>query len=166
MNQRPTWIEAAIRIFCVLLLMVVLGCKKSEKESLLPAEITGVTPTTDTGMETGTTIKRSEKASNEITEPKNDVAKEKIPAEAEKKSENPKTEIDSESGGILGVKETVSVRSILDGMVTAYKNARTYRDSGEICVSWTQNGQEYKRQTVYRTSFQRPNRLWYEVKKT
>ncbi len=89
-----------------------------------------------------------------------------VPVAPERKTENNQPALDTDSGGILGVKETVSVRSILDGMVAAYKNAQTYRDCGEISVSWTQNGQVHTRRTVYRTSFQRPNRLLLEVNKT
>ncbi|MBP3694098.1 MAG: TlpA family protein disulfide reductase [Thermoguttaceae bacterium] len=71
-----------------------------------------------------------------------------------------------EGNGLLGVKGGVSVRSILEQMVQAYREARTYRDQGEIRISWTQNGNPHERRVMYRTSFQRPNRLFLEVDQT
>lgn len=69
-------------------------------------------------------------------------------------------------GTFLGLEEMVSVQSILDKMTSAYQNARTYRDLGEIILRWKQNGQTRERRTVYRTNFQRPNGLLLEVGQT
>lgn len=71
-----------------------------------------------------------------------------------------------EGNGLLGVKGAVSVRSILEQMMSVYRNAQTYRDQGEIRVSWTQNGNPHERRVVYRTNFQRPNHLFLEVNQT
>lgn len=66
----------------------------------------------------------------------------------------------------LGLEETVSVQSILDQMISAYQNARTYRDLGELVLQWKQNGKSYERRTVYRTNYKRPNALLLEVGQT
>lgn len=66
-------------------------------------------------------------------------------------------------GKFLGLDEMVSVQSILDRMISAYQNARTYRDLGELVLHWKQNGKLHERRTAYRTNFQRPNGLLLEV---
>ena len=40
-----------------------------------------------------------------------------------------------EGNGLLGKKETVSVRYILERMVSVYHSAKNYRDNGEILIS-------------------------------
>lgn len=77
------------------------------------------------------------------------------------------TASDGGTGGfLLDSKEAISVRGILNRMVSAYRNAQTYRDEGEIRISWNQNGNFHERSSSYRTNFQRPNRLFMDVNGT
>ncbi len=69
----------------------------------------------------------------------------------------------STGGFLLDSKEPISVRGILNRMVSAYRKAQTYRDEGEIRISWEQNGNFHERSIPYRTNFQRPNRLFVDV---
>ena len=75
-------------------------------------------------------------------------------------------EVEESAGFLLESKEQVSVRGILNRMVSAYRKAQTYRDEGEIRISWEQNGNFHERGISYRTNFQRPNHLFMDVNGT
>ncbi|MDO4570233.1 MAG: redoxin domain-containing protein [Planctomycetia bacterium] len=71
-----------------------------------------------------------------------------------------------ENGEAISPAQTEPVQRVLDRMESAYRNARTYRDKGEICISWTQGGQKWERKTPYSTCLERPNRIQIQVNET
>ncbi|MDO4629344.1 MAG: hypothetical protein Q4C70_09195 [Planctomycetia bacterium] len=172
MIQKPAWRRGAIIFLCALFLVTANSCKKTEKngkENLSESQKTETFINSEnfSEMENNTDIKnREDGVSNLLSGSENNTDKKENNVNTVDRDSTRNQDLPMDLGGILGMQETVSVRSILDGMVTAYKNAQTYRDCGEICISSTQNGQIFERTSPYITSFQRPNHLLLEVNST
>ncbi len=58
------------------------------------------------------------------------------------------------------------VQPIFDKMVKAYRDAKSYRDNGEINIMWTKGEKSSQRKIKYRTNLQRPNRVQISVDNT
>lgn len=192
-NEMPCWLTMVLSLGLFLLFLIGCGSEKPDAPHLKASE--GKTETASLSeAETDVNFDRnSERNSDQETDSSGN---EKTSAASQAKTGNPSitgafpekaaakdsatpaisaSEAKSDSAserstlpgsGFLSPKETISVRMILDGMVSAYRNAKTYRDRGEIRVSWSQNGNSHERRVVYRTTFQRPNRLILEVNRT
>ncbi|MDO4583274.1 MAG: redoxin domain-containing protein [Planctomycetia bacterium] len=73
---------------------------------------------------------------------------------------------DSPSEETVSTETTIPVAPILEGMVQAYRNAKTYRDNGEIHIFWTREGKNWERKVPYRTNLERPNQILIQVNDT
>lgn len=67
------------------------------------------------------------------------------------------------SGGNIGRPAPLSAEKLLEKMVTAYQEAKSYEDRGQVVVSYKSDGNEEKEEAPFEVKFARPNRLSLNV---